>query len=74
MMKPKSEREFPLIMLYDKDRPLDRAHERALIALHWRKGTSLWLPQFPVWTLVQTSLVRSIRTRGYSLGELEPTD
>jgi hypothetical protein len=74
MMKPKSEREFPLIMHYQKDKPLDRAHRRALIVLHWRKGTSLWLPQFPAWTIVQTNLVRSIRTRGYDLGELEPTD
>jgi hypothetical protein len=74
MMAPHTERSFPLTLLFQNDKPLDRAHKWALVVLHWRKGTSLWLPQIPVWTLVPTAIVRSLRTRDYNLSELEPQD
>jgi hypothetical protein len=64
MMKPKTEREFPLQLQYLNEKPRDQAHKRALIALRWRKGIALWLPQFPAWTLVRTDVIRSIRNRG----------
>jgi hypothetical protein len=47
MMGPKSERLFPLTLQFRKDEPLDRVHKWALVVLHWRRGPSLWLPQFP---------------------------
>jgi hypothetical protein len=74
MMTPKTERKFPLTLDTRTGVPLDRTHKWAIIALHWRKGTSLWLPQPPVVTIVNTNVLRSMRTRGFKLGELEPRD
>jgi hypothetical protein len=74
MMESKTECAFPLTLNRRAGEPLDRVHKWALIALHWRKGASLWIPQIPVLTIVPTAVLRSIRTRGYRLGELEPRD
>ena len=74
MMKPNTVRTFPLTLQNRAGEPLDRAHKWVMIVLRWRKGTSLWLPQLPAITVVKTGLLRSIRTRGYNLGELEPRD
>jgi hypothetical protein len=55
--------DFPLILI---GRQLDGVphadvNRRGIIIIYWRKNSSLWWPQIPVWTIFDTGLVNNIR-------------
>jgi hypothetical protein len=59
----RAEDDFRLILI---GRQLDGVpHEdvsrRGAIIVYWRKNSSLWWPQVPIWTIFDTALVNNIR-------------
>jgi hypothetical protein len=63
---------FLLIAQQAKDgSPAAHQHRWTPICISWRKGTSQWLPQLPLFTIVDNAWMRNIRNEGLELGDHE---
>jgi hypothetical protein len=61
LLPPGKEHSLPIIELpKDMDAPIDTTGRRIRFLIYWRKTSSTWLPQVPVWNRTSTNYIKSI--------------
>jgi hypothetical protein len=61
LLPPDKEYYLPIVEFpKDLDAPIDRAGRRIFFVIYWRKTSSTWLPQLPVWILTSTDDIQRI--------------
>jgi hypothetical protein len=61
LIKAGGSENFVLLSLSKGEVVQTDVHGRGLILLFWRKNSSLWLPQIPVWTSYHVAIIKSLR-------------
>jgi hypothetical protein len=61
LLPPGKEHSLPIIELPKNiDAPIDTTGRRILFLIYWRKTSSMWLPQIPVWNWTSTDDIKRI--------------
>jgi hypothetical protein len=60
-IKAASDASFVLLTRSKDGKKQTEIHRRGAIFIFWRKNSSLWLPQIPIWTSYDVNIIASLR-------------